>query len=202
MQTPSNHSPIPDLLDLLAALFAGPDETCPDLIAEEIPAVAADLGGSDALPQPLRASLQQLARAWTPPPESSAEAFCEELESQYVTLFVNTIGGVAAPPYASVYEPQSRGMKGKAWEAMEARLRQEGLETDSEVMLADNICVQLEYLRRKLEAGAAQEAREFAAEMLEWTRKFVAAMDKGQPAAPYHSAGALLLAVLEHMAGE
>ena len=117
-----------DSLELLSLLFAGPGKDCVPLVMEELPAFNLDLErAAPGLPPRLCKALRGVVTAWTAlPAGSSPESWCAELESACVALFVNTRGGAAAPPYASVYEPESRGVTGAASLTMQRRLRAKG----------------------------------------------------------------------------
>lgn len=191
------------LLDLLAALYAGPGQNrgeCLEFLAHvESFSAGAKL---KSLPPPTAAALENLLQAWTPAYEAR-NAFCEEMESEYVRVFVNTKGGVAASLYHSVWEPGSTGVMGAAHTAMLARLKEEGLALDDAVAQgepADHLCAELEYLRHLLLQGKEPEAREFATAMLGWVRRLTSAAEAAEVPAPYAAAGRLLCATLESLA--
>ncbi len=142
-------------------------------------------------------ALVELAAALPTP--DGAEAFCRELEPEYVRLFVSSLGGVAAPPYHSCHPaPHSGGearMMGPPARRMAERLRASGLDTDPGGPPPDHLCVELEYLSLLLESGSgesAAEARALAGEMLDWTSRFGRAVAKAD-AHPFYSSACLLL---------
>jgi TorA-specific chaperone len=183
------------LLDLLAAVFAGPDESCSHLVGEQLPAFGAEVSRG-TVPEPLERPLAEFLAAWT---TEAPEAFCAALEPEYVRLFVNTRGGVAAPPYESCWpETGQGGLMGPAARAMARRLDAAGLAVDA-AEPPDHLCVELEYLMllRRQEAG---EAADFARELGAWVARFAEAARAAEPAEAYRTALTLLEAVLAYSA--
>jgi TorA-specific chaperone len=102
-----------------------------------------------------------------------AAALCDELETAYVRLFVNHLGGVTAPLYHSVYQGEGLTMGPPAQE-MARRLAEAGLSLPPEVPEpADHLAVELEYLILLLEQGWQQGDPERLAEAAEFAGQFV-----------------------------
>jgi putative dimethyl sulfoxide reductase chaperone len=127
-------------------------------------------------------------------------AFCQDLESAYVALFVSGMGGVPAPPYASCHIDGDEFM-GEASSRMRRRLAESGLAPAVAGEPPDHLAIELEYLYFLLTTeppNAAAFARE---EMLPWAGRLsdkVTAAEDGSPERRFWSlAGACLVPLLE-----
>jgi TorA-specific chaperone len=183
-----------DGLDLLAALFAGPGSDCPELVSKRIPAFASELAKAPAELEPV---FERLLDAWTP---KEPEVFCAEMESEYVRIFINTKGGVAAPLYHSVYRQGSEGLMGPPAREMAFRLASRGLDLESAGEPPDHLCVEIEYLMSLLAAGNFSGAAEFAGFMRQWAPDFRKAVLGAEPPVAYALAAEALEAVIERLA--
>lgn len=189
------HQSVADGLDLLAGVFAGPDVTCPEVVAVIIPRFAAELA---AAPEDVREALAPMLAVWAADDPSEAAGRCAALEHEYVRLFVNTRGGVAATPYQSVYEPGGeRSLMGPPAQRMAARLRSHGLDV-GQGEPPDHIAVELELLLhfvhsiREGEAGAIHHAQYLISELASWVPRFVAAVRTADPLPEYAAAAEAL----------
>lgn len=188
---------IMDGLDLLAAVFAGPGPDCVELASERIPAFAGDL---DKAPEPFARVFTGLVEAWSP---DDPAGFCQRMETEYVRIFINTKGGVAAPLYHSAYQPGSPGLMGPAAADMARRLAESGLAVGAEGEPPDHLCIEIEYLSHLLAAGDSgipEPARGFARVMSEWVHDFQSAVKRSDPPAAYGLAADALAAVIDHLA--
>jgi TorA-specific chaperone len=186
-----------DGLDLLSALFAGPGPDCRELASRRIPAFAEDLGKA---PEELAGVFADLVKAWSP---DDPAGFCRRMESEYVRIFINTKGGVAAPLYHSVYQAGSSGLMGPAARDMARRISESGLAIGAEGEPADHLCVEIEYLSRLLAGGGPgipEPAMGFARVMSEWIPDFRDAVKRSDPPAAYGLAADALVAVIDHLA--
>lgn len=187
-----------DGLDLLSALFAGPGHDCLELVSEHIPAFARDLANA---PDHLAPVFARLVEAWSP---QDPAAFCRDMESEYVRIFINTKGGIAASLYHSVYQQGSPGLMGTAAADMFRLLSQKGLEIGHQGEPPDHLCIEIEYLAHVLGEGNAaeitREARDFAGFMRQWVPDFKQALLDADPPEAYALAAEALEAVLGHLA--
>lgn len=184
-----------------AAIFWGPDEeSCVKLVSLDFPALAGDCPA--ALPE-LARTMRDLADFATLMNQNGR--FCKDLENAYVSLFVSSLGGAAAPPFQSCYMPGPSSLMGPPALAMSERLADEGLAAS----LApgepnDHLCIELEYLYYLLtRTGPEADAKwgkgaAFAFhDMLPWTRRFREVLSSAQGAGRFfYLAAKLLTAVL------
>jgi len=187
-----------DGLDLLSALFSGPGDDCPGLVAEHVPAFTRDLGKA---PKALAPVFAELAEAWS---ASDPAAFCRHMESEYVRIFLNTKGGTIASLYHSAHEPGSSGLMGQAAETMSARLAEHGLDLDVSGEPPDHLCVEIEFLAHLLASSASGQTppmvRDFAVFMRQWIPAFAKAVAGAEPPRGYAAAARTLDAVIEYLA--
>lgn len=187
-----------DALDLLSALFSGPGAECPELAGEHVPAFRREL---DKAPERLFGAFDRLLEAWS---AEDPSAFCSSMESEYVRIFVNTKGGIAAPLYQSVYQPGSSGLMGSPAVEMSRRLAEQGLELDVQGEPPDHLGVELEYLALLLASASPgdeipKEARDFAKNLLEWLPDFHEAVKRADPPPAYELAAEAVLAVADYL---
>lgn len=189
------HQSVADGLDLLAGVFAGPDEACPEVIAAVVPRFAAEL---PAAPEPVREALAPMLALWAASDLSEAAVRCAALEHEYVRLFVNTRGGVTAAPYQSLYEPGGEGnLMEPAAQRMAARLLSRGLDVNQGEP-PDHITVELEFLlhlvhsARNGDPGVLGQGREMISELASWVPRFVNAVHSADPLPEYAAAAEAL----------
>lgn len=173
-----------DVLDLCAEIFQGPDqESYPTLLGRELPDLAsraADCGS------PLAAKLASLAQA------ASSMAFRQDisasladLESTYITLFINARDGIQASLYESCHTPDGGRLMGPPAETMGELLAQAGL-TLAEGLAEppDHLSIELEYLAFVLTEALDGDnpalsilARDFAQQVLPAWRRWADALE-------------------------
>jgi TorA-specific chaperone len=187
-------------IELAVALFRGP---APDgwtaIFHAGLPELTARAPSRFAHLTNILKKLQDLG----PAPDDSATL--DELEAEYVRLFVSAGGGVSAPPYESCHLGGKPRVMGAAAVAMGRRLAQAGLETAVDGNEPpDHLAVELEYLYHLLAAGWAGGDREseaagldFAREvMLPWVVRFQACLAAAQPHPVFGLAAEFLTALL------
>jgi TorA-specific chaperone len=156
-------------LACMSRVFWGPE---PELCAELAGPAREDLAALEPLLSAPAAEAARRMSLWLAE-RGEAAALCDELETAYVRLFVNTLGGVAAPLYHSVYQGEGLTMGPPAQE-MARRLAQAGLSLPPEVPEpADHLAVELEYLILLLEQGWQQEDPAALAEAAEFAGGFM-----------------------------
>jgi len=184
--------------DLLAAVFRGPtipeyktmaEETLPDFI-QRCPTEDDDLR---SILKSMAESLQALAGTDS----------LDNLETEYVRLFVTNPDSVPAPLYQSCHEEgEQRRVLGPSAQAMQERFNRAGLEPNSLGEPADHLCLELEYLHylQALSLSGANSTSETPAaftrnQMLPWTERFREAVEEyGQE--PFFIAAAKLLCLV------
>jgi TorA maturation chaperone TorD len=144
-----------------------------------------------------------------------AEALFHDLEARYVSLFISSRQGIAAPLYHSCYagphgvesEPL---LMGEPAVEMRRRMASSGLSLDEGLnQLPDHLCIEIEYLYFLLKAGWDEgdqsrltEARDFAEDwMLPWVRKFQDRLGAAETAGFYLLVSEMLVELLIAVAG-
>ncbi|QJB55952.1 molecular chaperone TorD family protein [Pseudodesulfovibrio sp. zrk46] len=191
-------------IELLATIFHGPDAgTWVALIDAGVPELMARASGEA---DDLTRSLKNLQATL---PASSDSVAMDDLETEYVRLFVAGQGGVVAPLYQSCHQDTAARTMGDTALAMQERLNECGLELSLDSNEPpDHVALELEYLyhllvtawtedRSELEQTAIDFAR---IEMLPWMLRFQEALSKGEPNAVYVAATSHALAVLKKLA--
>ena len=79
-------------------------------------------------------------------PESEPVGRLEDLQAEYVRLFINGPGGVAAPPYASIYVNHSGLLRQQGYDEALALYRRAGLEPAETSESPDHIAHELAFL--------------------------------------------------------
>lgn len=137
----------------------------------------------------------------------------EDLETEYVRLFITASGGVAAPLYESCHTDAAPRVMGQSALAMRQRLAEAGLEVAGPETAGqaneppDHLAVELEYLYHLLAtAWARHDGRAealgsaFAREVLRpWAARFVKALGSARPHPVYADSAALLLVLLDFL---
>ncbi|WP_237707717.1 molecular chaperone TorD family protein [Desulfocurvibacter africanus] len=180
-----------DVLDLCAEIFQGPDlESFPALLGQELPDLArrtADCGSP--LAEPL-AFLIQVSPCMAS--SNDINASLADLESAYVSLFINARGGIQAPLYESCHTPNGGRLMGPPAEAMSERLVQAGLTlVDGLAEPPDHLSIELEYLAFLLTEALDEDnpalatlARDFALQVLPAWRRWADTLESVIPAEP------------------
>jgi TorA maturation chaperone TorD len=179
-----------DMYAFLHRLFSYPDR--------ELVAVLAGGGAAKAA--------ARVPGAGAPIPGS---AELRELEVAYTELFLNRLGGVAAPPYGSVYLEPEALLMGETTQRVAAAYRAEGLSLEGSGEPADFLPNELEFLyylvgeeeaalaRPDLSAArtAVGRQRDFARTFLySWVPTFCQRIEEDPAAHPLYHWGAGLLA--------
>lgn len=137
---------------MLAALFNYPGLS----LLDALPRFFAEL--ASFLPLPLPAELKQ-----TPD--------LIDLEVAYTGLFINCLGGAAAPPYGSVYLDSEAQLMGASCLQVAQNYATEGLNLDASEEPADFLATELEFLYYLVsEEAAADQAGEVTA-VAGWRQK-------------------------------
>ncbi len=105
----------------------------------------------------------------------------QDLESVFVSTFINTYGGINAPLYHSCYHGEEQLLMQQPALEMQARLEDAGLEAQNAGEPLDHLCIELEYLYFLIslhlehpEPEIAEEAADFSGNfMLPWVNDFV-----------------------------
>jgi putative dimethyl sulfoxide reductase chaperone len=206
--TPGNSASVITLLDgliLSAQIFWGPD---PETVTrfsehdfyEELNRLAFEL---DASGQVAINRIKRYARSFPDP-----TALNEQLETDYIRLFVSALGGVKAPLYQSHYSsPDGQLMKEPAI-VMRDRLIQAGLSlVDRPGEPADHLAIEIEYLFYLWESALngstwtlEEEARRFIEiDLLPWLEIFSLRLDDDSGAEFYSAAAHMLLSILNRL---
>ena len=137
------------LYRLLAALFRYPEQGLLDSLSLSLQKTSAFLN------LPLPADTNQV-------PELI------DLEVAYTGLFINCLGGAAAPPYGSVYLESDAQLMGSSCLQVVESYRSEGLNLDASDEPADFLATELEFLYYLV---AEEEGAENSAVALGWKKK-------------------------------
>ncbi len=153
------------LFNLLAHLWLYPVNPLSPKAQEALLLLAKDLGVS--LPQ---------SESLVPP--------LEEMQEEYTRLFINTPGGIPAPPYASAYEKPGLLCQGP-WEESLSYYRASGLlPTGPEP--ADHLAYEISFLGHLLEKGRFDLLCDFLKNhLMKWFPAFKEALDEARPLAFY-----------------
>ena len=136
----------------------------------------------------------------------NAEAFFDELESSYVSLFISNQKGRVVPLYQSCYEYENAPMMGPPASMMKERLAADGLSIGRHINEPpDHLAEELEYLYFLLTKGwtknhtaSIAKAVSFASNtMLSWLNKLQNRLKSKAEALFYSLLISLIVAVLE-----
>jgi TorA maturation chaperone TorD len=141
---------------------------------------------------------------------SNSNSFYEQLEADYVRLFISTRGGITASLHHSFYESEDGRLMGRAAQMMASRLKTSGLALPGEDSVPpDHLAVEVEYLTLLLEGafGDGNEdllaaAQDFArTELRPWLLKLTQKLEPETECPFYPAAARLLLGLVTLMAG-
>lgn len=190
-----------NVIELLAAIFRGPDSSGWTMLSEKaVPELAAQPSKTTGH---LTAHIEKLQAVILP--MTDCPEIIDDVLSEYVRLFVAGRGGVVAPPYESCYQGDRPAVMGDAALAMQQRLNEAGLEVDlPSNEPPDHLSLELEYLYHLLVRGWAEDradleaqGRAFAGDMLSWVRLFDAQLAEGVPHPVFRAAAGCTVALLE-----
>ncbi len=163
-------------LQKLCSIFWGPDlEKCREILGENyfLPFdVVGTIPSDDE--QDILEKYQESIRNF-----SDVNAFFNYLEEAYVRLFINAMGGVAAPLYHSCYSDlKGTGTKdslmGESAVHMKKRFESKGLSlSDNLNEPPDHLAIELEYLYFLLEKGWAEKNKELVSEAFSFASEFM-----------------------------
>ena len=105
------------------------------------------------------------------PPELKNSPELIDLEVAYTGLFINRLGGAAAPPYGSVYLDVEAQLMGTSSLQVAESYRNEGLNMDGSDEPADFLSTELEFLYYLVAAEEAAEAKQDSAAVSSWQQK-------------------------------
>ena len=193
-------------LQKLCSIFWGPDlEKCREILGENyfLPFdVVGTIPSDDE--QDILEKYQESIRNF-----SDVNAFFNYLEEAYVRLFINAMGGVAAPLYHSCYSDlKGTGTKdslmGESAVHMKKCFESKGLSLpDNLNEPPDHLAIELEYLYFLLDKGWADKSNELVAEavafagqtMLPWVIQFRNQL-KNETTCPFYPLSARLLVII------
>jgi TorA maturation chaperone TorD len=146
---------------------------------------------------------------------STSQSLFDDLEEEYVRLFISDRQGIRAPLYASCYvgeEPGERApLMGEPAMAMEDQFRSKGLSLADDIgEPPDHLAIELEYLYFLLRKGwsdhddtLVNEASSFALEtMLPWVMRLQQALTEIETAGPFYPLLTTLLCAILAFIGE
>jgi TorA maturation chaperone TorD len=137
---------------LLAALFNYPEQRLLDSLDRQLN----DL--SSFLDLPLPSDLLQTPKLI-------------DLEIAYTGLFINSLGGAAAPPYGSVYLETAAQLMGASCLQVAESYRREGLNLAASAEPADFLATELEFLYYLVDAESAAETKGDTSSAAGWKQK-------------------------------
>lgn len=135
-----------------------------------------------------------------------SEGGFDDLESEFVRLFIAGPGGTPAPLYESCHLESKPRTMGQSALDMRDRLAEAGLAVDLDSNEPpDNLTLELEYLYHLLATGwsgnepdMVASGMDFAATvMLPWVRRFHRALCEAEPHPVFRSAADIVLTILE-----
>ena len=206
MVTYTQKSALLQSLQKLCSIFWGPNlEKCQEILAEDyfLPfKMVGNVPGNDAQDtlEKFRDSIRSL---------SDVKTLFTYLEEAYVRLFVNAMGGIAAPLYQSCYSDlmgigAKASLMGESAVFMKQRFESKGLSLADDLNEPpDHLAIELEYLYFLLEKGWADKDNELVAEaasfagesMLTWINQFRNLL-KNETICPFYPLSAELLVTI------
>lgn len=184
-----------DNRDLLLGTYLGPFESLKSLVDYKPPGILDDL--------------EAVTASFT-----NEDDIFQSLEQTYVRLFINSREGVAAPLYASCYEPgnapgDDASLMGPPAVMMKERFESKGLSLGDHINdPPDHLSIELEYLYFLLEKGwrdtdasLLDEAAAFGGQiMLPWVIRFQERLEAAESECRfYHLTTAIICAILRFM---
>lgn len=114
--------------------------------------------------------------------QAISDCTLEDLQAEYVRLFINGPGGVAAPPYASIYVQDSGLLRQQGYDEAVALYNKAGLEATVTDESPDHISIELAFLALLLDQQKYQAAGAFLQDHLcSWYPKFYARLMLAEP---------------------
>lgn len=154
-------------------------------------------------PRPPVAVLLSLAHdlGLTGLPLETHESFAlQQLQAEYVRLFVNAPGGVPAPPYASVYIQGKGILKQQGYEQAMAFYGRAGLEPAETSECEDHIGHELAFIGHLLDHGQFELLDEFVAgHVMAWSPHFFQRLKTADPAYFYLILGQVAELCINHL---
>ncbi len=124
-------------------------------------------------------------------------------KSEYTRLFVNAPGGVAAPPYASVYIAGAKVIMQQGLDDALRHYREAEIEPDSGPEPADHISVELAFVGQLLESGNEKLLQKFLqGHLLKWYPVFMEKLLAAEPHPYYETAARLTWIFLQNLGQE
>ncbi len=113
-----------------------------------------------------------------------------ELQAEYVRLFINAPGGVAAPPYASVYIQGSGILMQQGHDQALGFYRQAGLEPDDTAECNDHLSHELAFVGILIDSSKDAILADFLHDhLLQWYPRFLHRLQEAEPCPFYHLLG-------------
>jgi len=211
MVTYTQKSALLQSLQKLCSIFWGPTlEKCREILGKDyfLPFEVVDnVPGNDA--QDTLEKLRDTIKNF-----SDVTALFNYLEEAYVRLFVNAMGGIAAPLYQSCYSAlmgagTKASLMGESAVFMKKRFESKGLSLANDLNEPpDHLAIELEYLYFLLEKGWGNEDYELVAEattfagesMLPWVMHFRNQLKNESKCPFYPLSSSLLVALLSSIA--
>jgi len=133
-------------------------------------------------------------------PESTDTFPLKYLQAEYVRLFINSPGGVPAPPYASIYI-QNRGiLMQEGHEQAMSFYKRAGLEPVKSSECEDHLAHELAFIGRLLDNDQAELLDEFISEhLLFWYPIFLQRLLAAQPCQFYMILGQVTDLCIKHI---
>ena len=156
----------------LSAAFAYPSHENQQQVAQALDSLAVDLG--------ITKNEEIL----------SSDMDHDELQVEYIRLFVNAPGGVAAPPYASIYVQGSGILMQQGHDQAMTYYRRAGLEPEDSEECEDHLRHELAFVGQLLDKGELTLLEGFLGDhLLQWFPDFLLRLQAAQPCSFYRLLG-------------
>ncbi len=153
----------------LSTAFSYPETNTLQSMEPALCALAADLG-MDNLPQGKLPTTSH-----------------QDLQAEYVRLFINALGGVPAPPYASIYIQGSGILMQQGYDQALAFYRQAGLEPADTSECSDHLSHELAFIGILIDSGQDALLAEFLRDhIMQWYPPFLHRLQRAEPF-PFYS---------------
>jgi len=165
----------------LSAAFVYPEQDNIKSISEVLNSLASDMGMDNV-------------------PQDTLNIPFEDLQAEYVRLFINSPGGVAAPPYASIYIHNSGLLLQQGHDQALAFYRKAGLEPVESNEYGDHLSHELAFVGRLFDKNDDELLCEFLEEhLLKWYPDFLQRLLAANPCPFYSLLGQVTDLCLKHM---